>query len=362
VKTPRLAIALATALPLLMCLGVAVAATGSGALDPAACTSAADPAVGGGTPADGGATPALADLHDAQLANARIIYAVAAGRGLIRRAGIIAIATALQESNLYNLDTAVDHDSLGLFQQRPSQGWGSPAQTLDPVHASDAFYDHLIRVNDWQTIPLSRAAQAVQRSAYPNAYARWEPLATQLADQLASQIPSAPADPGTGCTGEGDGQPTSADVNLPNGITLPAGTPTAVVTAIAWALAQRGTPYHFGGDCTDAHSAVPAHHCDCSSLMQQAYHAAGVTMPRTTVDQVHAGAAVPTLTAIAPGDLIFIAGSDGTRTSPRHVGMYIGQGLIIQAPHTGDNVKISTLASWRSDVAALRRIVVVGVV
>ena len=343
----------AALLPVLLAVGIAVAATGSGSLDPAACTTTGD--ASGGT---GSTSPlTIGDLKTVQISNARIIYTVAAGRHLPTRAAIIAIATSLQESKLYNLDTAVDHDSLGLFQQRPSQGWGTPEEILDPVHASNAFYDHLIKIDNWQTLPLTQAAQKVQRSAYPDAYAKWETLATELASQFAVEQPSNPTDPDAGCDDDGDGQPTGGDVDLPNGITLPAGTPTTIVTAIAWALAQRGTPYHFGGDCTNPHAGIPAHQCDCSSLMQQAYRAAGINIPRTTLDQVHAGAAVTNIAALAPGDLVFIPGSNGTRSVPRHVGMYIGQGLIVQAPHTGDVVKISTLSSWQKQISAIRRIV-----
>lgn len=356
-------IALVAVLPLALSIGVAGAATGSGALTPASCTTAISTGARGGTRDPGSSPLTVDDLKTVQVSNARIIYAVAVGRSLPERAAVIAIATALQESKLYNLTNAVNADSLGLFQQRPSQGWGTAAQILDPMHASNAFYDHLIKVANWQSIPLTQAAQDVQRSAYPNAYAKWETLATALASQFSTEQPTTPTDTtggtdtGAGCDDDGDGQPTTGDVSLPNGVTLPAGTPTAVATAIAWALAQRGTPYHYGGDCTNPHGGAPAHECDCSSLMQQAYHTAGVSIPRTTLDQVHAGAAVTSISAIAPGDLVFIPGSDGTRTVPRHVGMYIGDGLLVQAPHTGDVVKISTLSSWQSQISAIRRIV-----
>lgn len=349
----------AVLLPVLLSLGIAGAATGSGALDPAACTTTGDGS-GGPDAADPGGSPlTVADLKPVQVGNARLIYTVGVQRQLPVRAAIIAIATSLQEAKLFNAETATDHDSLGLFQQRPSQGWGTPAQILDPVHASNAFYDHLANIAGWQNMSVTEAAQAVQRSAYPDAYAKWETLATQLVAQFATEQPADPtsATGDAGCGDDGDGQPTGADVDLPNGVTLPAGTPTTVVTAIAWALSQRGTPYHFGGDCTNPHAGVPAHECDCSSLMQQAYRAAGIGLPRTTLDQAHVGAAVTSLTALAPGDLVFIPGSDGTRAVPRHVGMYIGNGLIVQAPHTGDVVKISTLASWQSQISIIRRIV-----
>jgi hypothetical protein len=94
---------------------------------------------------------------------------------------VIGLATALQESGLRVLTPAEsDRDSAGIFQQRPSMGWGTLAQVLDPVYAAQAFYTHLVRVAGWQWLPLTVAAQAVQRSGYPDAYTRWEPDATRL--------------------------------------------------------------------------------------------------------------------------------------------------------------------------------------
>jgi murein DD-endopeptidase MepM/ murein hydrolase activator NlpD len=93
----------------------------------------------------------------------------------------------MQESNLVNhgfLGVANDHDSLGLFQQRPSQGWGTAEQIMDPVYSATKFYNKLVLVPDWLTLPLTVAAQWVQRSAYPNAYAKHEPLATTIVNQL----------------------------------------------------------------------------------------------------------------------------------------------------------------------------------
>jgi cell wall-associated NlpC family hydrolase len=124
-----------------------------------------------------------------------------------------------------------------------------------------------------------------------------------------------------------------------------------VVTAVSWALAQRGTPYAYGGDCTAAHSGNPAHECDCSSLVQMAYHAAGITLPRTTREQIHTGTAVPDVRDIRPGDLVFIPGSDGTPAAPGHVGLYIGDGLIVNAPHAGAQVRRS---HWPRLVRGLR--------
>jgi hypothetical protein len=127
-----------------------------------------------------------------QLHNAGIIVEVATERGLPIRAAVIAVATAMQESNLYNSSQATDHDSLGLFQQRPSQGWGSPSQLLDPVYAAGKFYDKLVTVAHWDTLPLTEAAQAVQRSAYPDAYAKHEADATAIVALSTGQPASGP--------------------------------------------------------------------------------------------------------------------------------------------------------------------------
>jgi hypothetical protein len=122
-----------------------------------------------------------------QVANAAAIVDTGIRLGVPPRGWVIAVATAMQESSLHNypnLGARNDHDSLGLFQQRPSQGWGTPAQILDPTHAATSFYRHLLTVPGWQTMPLTRAAQAVQRSAFPDAYAKWERPATTLVAAL----------------------------------------------------------------------------------------------------------------------------------------------------------------------------------
>src|SRR5690606_9071054 len=112
--------------------------------------------------------------------------------GVPPRGRVIAVATAMQESSLRNLGhlgERNDHDSLGLFQQRPSQGWGTPKQVTDPIYATNKFYDKLLSISDWQDMPLTRAAQAVQVSAYPDAYAKWESDATVLVRQFGAENP-----------------------------------------------------------------------------------------------------------------------------------------------------------------------------
>src|SRR5204863_2501104 len=109
-------------------------------------------------------------LTDEQARNASLISAISVRRGLPAHAATIGLATALQESKLYNLRGG-DRDSLGLFQQRRSQGWGTARQILDPVYATNAFYDALVRVDGYQSLPVTEAAQEVQRSGFPEAYA-----------------------------------------------------------------------------------------------------------------------------------------------------------------------------------------------
>ncbi|MEV5877699.1 heavy metal transporter [Streptomyces sp. NPDC052101] len=118
-----------------------------------------------------------------QAVNAATIAAVGTGRGMPERAVTIALATAIQESGLRNIEHG-DRDSLGLFQQRPSQGWGTEQQILDPDYAAGIFYAHLARVPNYADLPLTEAAQEVQRSGYPEAYAKHEPDATLLAAAL----------------------------------------------------------------------------------------------------------------------------------------------------------------------------------
>ncbi|WP_442788554.1 C40 family peptidase [Kitasatospora sp. YST-16] len=306
------------------------------------------------------------DEPTTQIPNAKVIVATGIAMQVPARGQVIALATALQESGLQNLSYG-DRDSLGLFQQRPSQGWGTPAQLQDPVYASTAFYQALLKVNGWQQLPLTEAAQAVQRSGYPDAYAKWEPLAGAL-QQTISQVlggssttpvpspsPGSPPPAPTGCGTDGSGIDwgTIPPGTLPAGYVIPTDAPPAVQSAIRYALGQLGTPYQWGGSCTAPHGPDPMGRCDCSSLMQQSYKAGGITLTRTTYTQVTEGTAV-SVDALKPGDLLFTEpGPEG----PGHVGMYIGQGLIVQAPHTGDVVKISTLDSWRSDIVAARRIV-----
>jgi peptidoglycan hydrolase-like protein with peptidoglycan-binding domain len=137
----------------------------------------------------GGSTPGTTydSLSDEQKQNARTIIGVGKGASVPEYGWVIALATSMQESTLLNIDYG-DRDSLGLFQQRPSQGWGTEAQILDPVRSSKAFYGvathtsnpGLLDISGWQSMSVTQAAQAVQRSCCPDAYAKWESLARDI--------------------------------------------------------------------------------------------------------------------------------------------------------------------------------------
>jgi hypothetical protein len=129
-------------------------------------------------------------LDPQQARYAGLIAAVSVERGLPARAATIALATAYQESKLRNLKGG-DRDSVGIFQQRPSMGWGTVAQLRDPVYATNAFYDALERVPGYTDLPVTEAAQAVQRSGFPDAYADHEADARVLASALTGNSPAA---------------------------------------------------------------------------------------------------------------------------------------------------------------------------
>ncbi|WP_435596781.1 C40 family peptidase [Streptomyces sp. S1] len=314
--------------------------------------------------------PGLDDPAE-QVPNAKTIQATGVAMNIPARGQVVALATALQESGLRNL-TWGDRDSLGLFQQRPSMGWGTANEILDPVHASTKFYEGLKKVSGWESLSVTQAAQAVQRSGFPEAYAKWEPLATALQRAIEpllaktgspspSPSPSGGVDVGGpppglagGCTADGDGTDfgTIPPGAVPAEYKIPAGAPLKAQTAIRWALGQLGTPYQWGGTCENSHGKDAMGRCDCSSLMQQAYKAAGVTLSRTTYTQVKEGKPVAVV-ALQPGDLLF---TEGTAAVPEHVGMFIGQGLIVHAPRTGDVVRITTLSRWKPRLLAIRRV------
>lgn len=276
-------------------------------------------------------------LTAAQAANAQVIVQVAEAAGAGAQGAIDALTAALTESRLRN-----DHyglgGALGLFQETPADGWGTPAEVENPIYATDAFLERLLSIPGWQALPPATAAQAVERSAYPGRYQAWVTDATDLAAGLL----------GTGTCTNAEPPLAGATTSIPAGYQLPAG-PPQVVTAISYTLAQLGKPYEWGGTGPNGY--------DCSGLVMMAYRAAGIDLPRTTYQQVDAGQPA-SLADLQPGDLLFTEGTDpGPGGLPGHVGMYIGDGLVIDAPETGHPIELTPLTSWTGQIVAIRQIV-----
>jgi murein DD-endopeptidase MepM/ murein hydrolase activator NlpD len=187
-RSARLFAALTGLLALLCCGGVVAVITFSGLTSDEDSFLFSSFGCGREGPIDvNGKLPLVAPYRAAQMRNAAIIINVGAEKEVPPRGWVIAVATAMQESGLANLPhlgDRNDHDSIGLFQQRPSQGWGTPEQLLDPAYTAGKFYDKLVKVPNWEQLPLTVAAQAVQISAFPDAYAKHEPIATRIVNVL----------------------------------------------------------------------------------------------------------------------------------------------------------------------------------
>jgi cell wall-associated NlpC family hydrolase len=245
-----------------------------------------------------------------------LIISIGKQRNLPALAWQVAIQAGMQESGLRDLPGG-DRDSAGIFQMRPSQGWGSYAQVTDPAYAVNTFYDRLNGIPNWQQARPGDNAQAIERSAFPLAYNKWEAMAAFLVQNV-GQV----ADP-SGC-----GAALAGNV-------LPAPTQAAAV-AIAFALAQIGKPYVWGATGPDSF--------DCSGLMLRAYQAAGINLPRVSSDQFHAGALLPVHDA-QPGDLMFLAYAPNDPSTIHHVFMYLGNNQIVEAPFQGHPVH-QTKLNW----------------
>ncbi|ADU49591.1 C40 family peptidase [Intrasporangium calvum] len=305
-------------------------------------------------------TGGLPGLSAAQAANARTIHATALARGG-SSAAYVALMTALAESNLLVLSNpndpsssgipaqgvGYDHDSIGLFQQRPP--WGTAAQRMDPVTSTNLFLDALIAVEGWSSMEPWRAAQRVQRSAFTGVPSRVNHGSAVYGGNYLAQAPRAarlltaietggPLDCGAaGLTGPAPmSGPVVADVAGLQRL----GASQAGAVAASFALAQRGKPYVWGGEGPDGY--------DCSGLMQTAWARAGVSISRVSSTQFRDGTPT-TPDRLVPGDLVLIPGAFGTLARPFHVGMYVGNGKVVHAPRTGEVVKVTTLSSFISD-------------
>ncbi|ANY10135.1 C40 family peptidase [Pseudonocardia sp. HH130630-07] len=335
-------------------LGIGIAMLGAaadGALPGGGCGG--DGGIGGGSQSIGGT-----DWNAEQTENAATIVDGVVGRGLPRRAAVIAISTVIVESRLVNVEYG-DRDSLGLYQQRPSQGWGTPEQVLNPVYSTGIFLDRLVELSGWATMPPGEAAQSVQRSAFPDRYGPQEEPAAALVDRFWVGPDNPVPTPGAAtarqastfaCPDQGGAglptAPTPVDPGaLPPGFALPAD--PAQRAAVSYALAQIGKPYVWGGKGPDGF--------DCSGLMLASWAAAGVPIPAGTVSQKNAGTPA-TVASIAPGDLVFTPGSLGSPTNPRHVGMYVGGGLVVNAYDSATGVVLQPLSDWEGEVTGVRHV------
>lgn len=259
----------------------------------------------------------VAALDPEQAQNAATIIAVGKRRHVPEYGWIIALATALQESGLHNLNFG-DRDSVGLFQQRTSQGWGSLAQLQDPTYEATAFYGGpdvppantgLLDVPGWQSLPVTEAAQKVQHSGFPSAYADDEPTARAAVAALGGT--------GTVCPQ----------------IPAPSGAAAAMVNV---AIQQVGKPYVFGAEGPDSF--------DCSGLIVYSWQQVGVNLPRITARDMYALAIPIDPSQARSGDMIFAEfGSRGLPVNePGHVQIVVQPGTLVEAYTTGQPVRVRT--------------------
>ncbi|MFD2421938.1 C40 family peptidase [Amycolatopsis pigmentata] len=279
-----------------------------------------DAAIGPTRPGDAVTASTQANgLTGEQRQTVSLIVSVGKQRSLSPRAWQVAIQAGMTESGLRNLNHG-DADSLGIFQMRPSMGWGSVAQLQDPVYEINKFYDVLLAVPGWDQQRPGTSAQAVERSAFPDRYHRWEQMAAYLVENV-GQVTNV-----TGC-----GQSV--------GLALP-GNPAAA-GAIQFALAQLGKPYLWGGTGPNSF--------DCSGLMLRAYQAGGITLDRVAADQYKDGAMLPVRAAQA-GDLLFWAYDPANPVTIHHVAMYLGNGKMVEAQQDGVPVHVRPVSFDESEL------------
>ena len=268
----------------------------------------------------------IAGLDREQLVNAQTIVAVGRQVKVPAYGWVVAVATAMQESGLHNLDHG-DRDSLGLFQQRA--GWGSDSQRMDAATSARMFYTGgknaargLLQIQGWESMPVTLAAQAVQRSAFPDAYAKWQPLAAQVVGD--PSVLSAVCTGGAGFVGDGS---QGAGV-------------------FATALKYLGTPYSWGGGGPNGPGpgfgiGGSTIGFDCSSFVQFAWQqGGGLALPRATDAQAGATAHLPSGAPLRAGDLLFFHDPADPPGSYHHVGIYDGNGNMVHAPRTGKTVEV----------------------
>jgi peptidoglycan DL-endopeptidase CwlO len=291
----------------------------------------------------------LGGLTAPQAANAETIVSVSDTLSSENpQAAEIALMAALTESGLSN-DSGGMGGAIGLFQQTPP-GWGTPAQLHDPAYATGAFLNRLLEVSGWQQLTPWVAAQDVQHSGagqpdsplnpYPgqvggNYEAKW--AAAQQVYGLVTGAYTA-MDCGGGPAGGEPGPPSR--YGLPVGYTVPDGTTSKAALAVNYAISKLGDAYVWG--------AAGPNQFDCSGLTMMAWRAAEVSLAHYTVTQGQEGRHVPA-SQIAPGDLVLVPGSDPPGPGlPGHVGIYIGDSLVLSAIDTQQGVAVQSWATFVS--------------
>ena len=273
-----------------------------------------------------GITLTQLQLDAAQSADATTIVTVGQQQNIPTKGLVVAIAGALQESSLRNLAPGQgDRDSIGLFQMRPSQDWGTTAQLEDPTYQATKFYSVLTAIANWQSLSVNDAAQAVLRSGHPLAYGPHEQEATQIVAAItAAGTGGASAPPATGCTSPG--QVASGPVG----------------TMVQAAVAQIGKPYVWGATGPDSF--------DCSGLVVYAWRQAGYQLTVRTSEEMYNVAVPVPAGQEQPGDLIFSNwGEDGV-PGPGHVQIVVTPGTLVEAPRPGLDVRETPYSDSESGV------------
>lgn len=257
-----------------------------------------------------------------QAGNAVTIVSVALRRNVGNRGAILGLMTAMQESTLVNL-VGGDRDSVGLFQQRPSQGWGTAAQCRNPEYAAGKFYDALSKVAGWEKLPYTVAAQRVQRSGFPDAYARWQGFAEALFAAIAKDSNTAVTSSAT----TGTGLDRVADEAI--------------------ALTKRVTKYTYGGKTIGTG-------LDCSGFVAIATRNAGRELPGGSQQQYAAGqkrgVACSVAEALRTRGAILFRGS----TTPSHIAVSLGDGRTAEARGSAQGVGVFPNASTRTWTGGLK--------
>lgn len=312
--------------------------TGAGDDDAAAATCGATGTVSGTAVAvqEGNLPAKVGPYSGDQVKNAAAIISIGKQRGLTQHAQQTALMAAMTESTLNNLSGG-DRDSAGLFQMRPSQGWGAHAQITDISYATTEFYELLVKVPGWDTMNPGEAAQAVEGSAFPDAYATKSAYAVEMMNALSGVTVSTVSQTTEGATctaGAASGAAAGGTNNALVGGEQPATGPHAaqINQVIGFAKQQLGKTYVLGGAGPNV--------WDCSGLTKVAYAQIGINIDagHSATTQWRNGVArgqMHPLSEAQPGDLIFWGGNDAW-----HVGISLGGDMMIAAPKPGDVVKI----------------------